>query len=67
MRLRILHQPEEATTEQRFLAIARAVVTTTPAQLAERESAHEESKAARGVRKRGPAKGSTPRHKLKDD
>jgi hypothetical protein len=57
MRLRIPSLPDDASTEERFLAIARTVVNTTPAELAEEEALHEESKAARGVKKRGPAKG----------
>lgn len=66
MKIRIRHQTEEATTEQRFLAIARAVVTTTPAELAAREAKHEASKERRGVHKRGPANGTVPKHKRKD-
>ena len=66
MKVHIPDLPDDASTEARFLAIARAVVHTTPAEAAEREQEHEASKEARGVKKRGPKKGAAPKHKRKD-
>ncbi len=58
-----LNLPADASTEERFLAVARAVIGTTPAELAELERAHEASKEERGVQKRGPKKGTAPKHR----
>jgi len=57
--------PEELSAQERFLRIARRVVTTTPEQLAEREAAEQEARRVRGLKRPGPPKGTAPRHKAK--
>lgn len=66
MRLDIPDLPEDASTQDRFLAIAQAVVTTTPAEATERERQGQEEREAKGLKKPGPSKGVAPKHKRKD-
>lgn len=58
--------PEDADHKARFLAVVHAVVNTTPEQFRELDAEHEASKEARGVGKRGPKKGTTPKHLRKE-
>ena len=48
----------QVEADETFIVIAKGVLSTTPAEIAEREREHEAKKAARGIKKPGPAKGT---------